>query len=67
MHILSYIRISLAALEEILKAGASAQNLFNEIDITLRVMRAENRDPSLAEWQALNRQIDQSLSVLAQK
>jgi|GEM_PF-4669745 len=62
--ILNYVLVALSAIAEILKAGGNALALVAQIQSTLGVLRAEKRDPTPEEWQALNAQIAAAMAAL---
>lgn len=64
MTVLQYVAVALAALDEILKAGGSAANLLAQLRTTIVAFQAENRDPTPAEWDALNAQIAEAMTGL---
>lgn len=62
--ILNYVLVALSAIAEILKSGGNALALVAQIQSTLGVLRAEKRDPTSAEWEALNAQIAAAMAAL---
>ncbi|HTO39510.1 MAG TPA: hypothetical protein VL026_00930 [Rhizomicrobium sp.] len=62
--ILNYVLVALSAIAEILKAGGNAMVLVGQIQSTIGVLQAEKRDPSSAEWEALNAQIAAAMAAL---
>ncbi len=62
--ILNYVLVALSAIAEILKAGGNAMVLIGQIQSTIGVLQAEKRDPSPAEWEALNAQIAAAMAAL---
>jgi hypothetical protein len=64
MTVLQYVAVALAALDEILKAGGNAAALLAQLRTTISAFQAEKRDPTDAEWQALNFQIATAMEAL---
>jgi hypothetical protein len=64
MTVLQYVAVALAALDEILKAGGNAAALLAQLRTTINAFQAEKRDPTDAEWQALNVQIEAAMEAL---
>lgn len=64
MTILQYIAVALAALDEILRAGGSVADLIAQLKATIAALQAENRDPNVDEWKALNAQISSAMAAL---
>lgn len=64
MTVLQYVAVALAALDEILKAGGNAAALLAQLRTTISALQAEKRDPTDAEWQALNVQIAAAMEAL---
>ena len=64
MTVLQYLAVALAALDEILKAGGNAASLLAQLRTTISALQAEKRDPTDAEWQALNVQIAAAVEAL---
>jgi hypothetical protein len=64
MTVLQYVAVALAALDEILKAGGNAASLLAQLRTTISALQAEKRDPTDAEWQALNVQIAAAMEAL---
>jgi hypothetical protein len=64
MRILQYISVALAAIDVIAKAGGSVSALIANIETTVRAMQAESRDPTMAEWKAMNEQIVTAIDAL---
>ncbi|MBN9532537.1 MAG: hypothetical protein J0H30_11365 [Alphaproteobacteria bacterium] len=64
MRILQYISVALAAIDVIAKAGGSVSALIANIETTIRAMQAENRDPTVSEWKAMNEQIVTAIDAL---
>lgn len=64
MTVLQYVAVALAALDEILKAGGNAAALLAQLRTTISALQAEKRDPTDAEWQALNVQIAAAVEAL---
>lgn len=64
MNVLQYVAVALAALDEILKAGGNAAALLAQLRTTISTFQAEKRDPTDAEWQALNAQIATAMEAL---
>lgn len=64
MTVLQYIAVALAALDEVLKAGGNAAALLAQLRTTISAFQAEKRDPTEAEWQALNTQIATAMEAL---
>jgi len=64
MTILQYVAVALAALDEILKAGGDAASLLAQLRTTISAFQSENRDPTEAEWNALNAQIAAAMEGL---
>ncbi len=64
MTVLQYVAVALAALDEILKAGGNAASLLAQLRTTISALQAEKRDPTDAEWQALNVQIAAAVEAL---
>jgi hypothetical protein len=62
--VLQYVAVALAALDEILKAGGNAAALLAQLRATISAFQAEKRDPTDAEWQALNAQIATAVKAL---
>jgi hypothetical protein len=62
--VLQYVAVALAALDEILKAGGNAAALLAQLRTTISAFQAEKRDPTAAEWQALNAQIATAMKAL---
>lgn len=62
--ILNYVLVALSAIAEILKAGGNAVVLIGQIQSTIGVLQAEKRDPTAAEWEALNAQIAAAMAAL---
>lgn len=48
----------LTALPQLIKAGMDVTALIQESTARMQAMQAERRDPTPAEWDALNAQID---------
>ncbi len=64
MTVLQYVAVALAALDEILKAGGNAAALLAQLRTTISALQAEKRDPTDAEWQALDAQIATAMEAL---
>lgn len=64
MTALHYVAVALAALELILKTGGNAMALLAQLRTTIAAFQAENRDPTPAEWAALNTQIEEAIEAL---
>jgi hypothetical protein len=64
MTVLQYVAAALAALDEILKAGGNAATLIAQLRATVAAFQSENRDPTEAEWNALNAQIASAVQAL---
>jgi hypothetical protein len=64
MNVLQYVAVALAALDELLKAGGNAAALIAQLRATIAALQAENRDPTAAEWKALNSQIADAMEAL---
>ncbi len=64
MTVLRYVTVALAALDEILKAGGNAASLLARLRTTIAAFQSENRDPTEAEWDALNAQIAEAMAAL---
>jgi N-acyl-D-aspartate/D-glutamate deacylase len=62
--VLQYVAVALAALDEILKAGGNAAALLAQLRTTIGAFQAEKRDPTDAEWQALDAQIATAMEAL---
>lgn len=57
----------LQALPYLLQAGAEVGALVNSAVASLKAMQAEGRDPTAAEWAALNATMGETLAALAAK
>ncbi len=56
-QVLLYMLQVLNAIPGLLAAGQSVMGLVNNATVAVQNMQAENRDPSPAEWDALNKTI----------
>ena len=63
MNILQYVAVGLAALDELLKAGGNVAALIAQLRSAIAGLQAENRDPTAAEWEALNAQIADAMKA----
>jgi len=64
MTVLQYVAVALSALDEILKAGGNAASLLAQLRTTIAAFQSENRDPTTAEWDALDAQIAAVMQAL---
>lgn len=62
--VLQFVLAALQALPSVLAAGAEVSTAVGQITASLKAMQAENRDPSAAEWAALNAQLLAALAGL---
>lgn len=65
--ILAYALQVLAVLPQLIAAGRSVASIVQDANTALAAMQAENRDPTPAEWDALNAQIAALRSELHRK
>jgi hypothetical protein len=63
---LAFALQALTALPQIIAAGQDAIAFINSTRAALATMKDENRDPTPAEWDALNAQIDALIARLNQ-
>lgn len=55
---------ALSALPSLIQAGAQVMQLIESTKAALQTMQAEQRDPTQAEWEALEAQITATLAKL---
>ncbi len=63
--VLQYLLAALQAAPLAINAGMTIETWVSQTSAALKTMQAENRDPSPAEWAALNAQLLAALDALA--
>lgn len=62
---ISFAIAAMSNLPTLIKAGVDIYQTVNETIAALRKMDEEKRDPTVAEWDALNQHIDANMAKLA--